>query len=77
MIHIVYLTDLQKKIETKQALDAQLSENKIVKDELDLVKGDSKVYKLIGKIFIIVCVGSASLKSTDLCVHYDNIDFWQ
>ena len=54
MIHIVYLTDLQKKIETKQALDAQLSENKIVKDELDLVKGDSKVYKLIGETLINV-----------------------
>ena len=68
MIHIVYRTDLQKKIETKQVLDAQLSENKIVKDELDLVKGDSNVYYLFGEILITVFVGPASLKSRDLCL---------
>jgi len=44
--------DLQKKIETKQTLDAQLSENKIVKEELDLVKGETKVYKLIGPTLV-------------------------
>lgn len=43
----VCTVDLSKKVEMRQTLDAQLSENKVVKDELNLVK-DSRVYKLIG-----------------------------
>ncbi|XP_067940709.1 uncharacterized protein [Watersipora subatra] len=44
--------DLQKRQETRQTLDAQLSENKLVKEELDLVKPDTKVYKLIGPTLV-------------------------
>ena len=49
--NIKYLlyADLQKKVETRQTLDAQLSENKLVKEELELVKPNTRVYKLIGK----------------------------
>lgn len=46
----VFYLDLQKKVETRQTLDAQLNENKIVKEELSLVKDDTKVYKLIGTV---------------------------
>lgn len=52
----LFLIDLQKKIETRQTLDAQLNENKIVKDELSLVKDDTKVYKLIGNDDFISCM---------------------
>ena len=51
LCNIKYLlhADLQKKVETRQTLDAQLSENKLVKEELELVKPNTRVYKLIGK----------------------------
>jgi len=39
---------LQNATESRQTLDAQLNENKLVKEELDLVKDNTKVYKLIG-----------------------------
>ena len=51
LCNIKYLlhADLQKKVETRQTLDAQLSENKLVNEELELVKPNTRVYKLIGK----------------------------
>lgn len=44
--------DYQKALSQRQQLDGQLNENVIVKQELDLMKGDSEVYKLIGPVLI-------------------------
>ena len=44
--------DLQKLVTGRQQLDVQYNENKVVKDELDLVEPDSNVYKLTGPILV-------------------------
>ncbi|XP_041370767.1 prefoldin subunit 6-like [Gigantopelta aegis] len=44
--------DLQKYVTTRQRLDAQLSENMLVKDELDSLEASANVYKLIGPILV-------------------------
>merc|ERR1711951_312433 len=44
--------DLQKCLASAQQLEAQLKENEVVKEELGLVKDDSKVYKLIGPVLV-------------------------
>lgn len=44
--------DIQKLITGRQQLDAQYNENKIVKDELDLVEDSANVYKLTGPILV-------------------------
>ncbi|KAJ8970619.1 hypothetical protein NQ314_001154 [Rhamnusium bicolor] len=43
---------LQKAIQTRQQLDGQLNENEIVKQELDLLPSDGKVYKSVGPVLI-------------------------
>ncbi|CAH2001809.1 unnamed protein product [Acanthoscelides obtectus] len=45
-------TELQKAISTRQQLDGQLNENDIVKQELDLMPEDGKVYKSVGPVLI-------------------------
>ena len=42
----------QKTLVARQTLDSQLSENKLVKDELDRLEEDAKVFKLIGPALI-------------------------
>ncbi|GLV32119.1 Prefoldin 6 [Carabus blaptoides fortunei] len=41
-----------KILSTRQQLDAQLNENEIVKKELDILKDDNLVYKLVGPVLI-------------------------
>jgi len=42
----------QKTLMARQTLDSQISENKLVKDELDGLEEDAKVFKLIGPALI-------------------------
>lgn len=49
---ILFLSDLQKLISTRQQLDAQLNENKVVQEELDIIEPDGNVYKLIGPVLV-------------------------
>ena len=44
--------DLNKCLGSAQQLEAQLKENEVVKEELGLVKEDSKVYKMIGPVLV-------------------------
>ncbi|EEZ99517.1 prefoldin subunit 6 [Tribolium castaneum] len=44
--------ELQKAISTRQQLDSQLNENMIVKDELEILPKDAKVYKSVGPVLI-------------------------
>ncbi|XP_035683280.1 prefoldin subunit 6-like [Branchiostoma floridae] len=44
--------DLQKTASTRSQLDVQLNENRIVKDELELLETDSNVYKLTGPVLV-------------------------
>lgn len=44
--------EYHKAIAQKQQLDGQLNENKVVLEELTLLKKDSEVYKLIGPVLI-------------------------
>jgi prefoldin beta subunit len=46
------LLELQKAISSRQQLDGQLNENMIVKDELDILAKDAKVYKSVGPVLI-------------------------
>ncbi|KAG5359020.1 Prefoldin subunit 6 [Yarrowia sp. C11] len=43
---------MQKHIESRQKLEAQLQENLIVEDEFKSVKDDAKVYKLTGPVLV-------------------------
>jgi prefoldin beta subunit len=42
----------QKTLSARQMLDSQLNENKLVKEEMDKVKSDTKVFKLIGPALV-------------------------
>ena len=44
--------DYQKVLADRQTLDSQLSENKQVKEELDLAGDGTKVFKLIGPALV-------------------------
>ncbi|XP_046684551.1 prefoldin subunit 6 [Homalodisca vitripennis] len=44
--------DYQKALSQRQQLDAQLNENMVVKTELDLMKGEGEVFKLIGPVLV-------------------------
>lgn len=44
--------DYHKALQQRQQLDGQLNENTAVKQELDLLKGEAEVYKLIGPVLI-------------------------
>lgn len=43
-------TDYAKAVESRQRLDSQLQENKLVQDEFKLLKDDANIYKLIGPV---------------------------
>ena len=53
--------DLQKLVTGRQQLDIQYNENKVVKDELDLVAADSNVYKLTGPVLVKQDLAEAKL----------------
>jgi len=60
-ILILLITDYNKVLSQRQQLDGQLNENIMVKKELDLLKEDNDVFKLIGPkfynlLYIIVAV---------------------
>ncbi|KAF9169757.1 hypothetical protein BGX21_010000 [Mortierella sp. AD011] len=42
--------DYTKAVESRQRLDSQLQENKLVQDEFKLLKDDANIYKLIGPV---------------------------
>merc|ERR1711860_126139 len=44
--------DLQKHISQRQRLEGQLTENTMVKDELDKLEKDGTVYKMIGPVLV-------------------------
>ncbi|XP_033830076.1 prefoldin subunit 6 [Periophthalmus magnuspinnatus] len=44
--------DLSKSISAKQKLDTQLTENNIVKEELDMLDSANTIYKLIGPVLV-------------------------
>nr|XP_033780794.1 prefoldin subunit 6 [Geotrypetes seraphini]XP_033780795.1 prefoldin subunit 6 [Geotrypetes seraphini] len=44
--------DLSKCMTARQKLEAQLTENNIVKEELDLLDASNKVFKLIGPVLV-------------------------
>ncbi|KAF9307337.1 hypothetical protein BGZ74_005777 [Mortierella antarctica] len=44
--------DYSKAVESRQRLDSQLQENKIVQEEFALLKGDANIYKLIGPVLV-------------------------
>ncbi|MBN3315953.1 PFD6 protein, partial [Atractosteus spatula] len=44
--------DLSKSMSARQKLEAQLTENNIVKEELDLLEAQNTVYKLIGPVLV-------------------------
>ncbi|XP_053159287.1 prefoldin subunit 6 [Hemicordylus capensis] len=44
--------DLSKCMNARQKLEAQLTENNIVKEELDLLDSSNSVYKLIGPVLV-------------------------
>jgi len=44
--------DIQKMVTGRQQLEAQLNENKLVKDELLILETDANVYKLIGPVLV-------------------------
>ncbi|KAK9693091.1 Prefoldin subunit [Popillia japonica] len=44
--------EYSKAVQTRQQLDGQLNENQIVKDELNILREDSAVYKSVGPILI-------------------------
>ncbi|KAM9795204.1 prefoldin subunit 6 [Neosynchiropus ocellatus] len=44
--------DVKKSMSVRQKLEAQLADNNIVKEELDLVDSSNKVFKLIGPVLV-------------------------
>lgn len=46
------LSEYHKAVIKRQQLDGQLNENTSVKNELDMLKDDNEVYKLIGPVLI-------------------------
>lgn len=44
--------DMTKLVSTRQQLEAQLNENKVVQEELDVIEPDGNVYKLMGPVLV-------------------------
>ncbi|XP_030622241.1 prefoldin subunit 6 [Chanos chanos] len=44
--------DVSKSMSARQKLEAQLTENNIVKEELDMLNSQNTVYKLIGPVLV-------------------------
>ncbi|XP_065068827.1 prefoldin subunit 6-like [Rhopilema esculentum] len=53
--------DMQKLFAQRQQLETQLTENKIVKEELDLIKQDANVFKLVGPVLVKQDLNEAKL----------------
>ncbi|XP_057313792.1 prefoldin subunit 6-like [Hydractinia symbiolongicarpus] len=53
--------DIQKMVTGRQQLDAQYNENKIVKDELDVLEAGANVYKLTGPVLVKQDLAEAKL----------------
>uniref|UniRef100_A0A8D0B7V9 Prefoldin subunit 6 n=1 Tax=Salvator merianae TaxID=96440 RepID=A0A8D0B7V9_SALMN len=51
--------DISKCMTARQKLEAQLTENNIVKEELDLLDASNTVYKLIGPVLVKQDMGEA------------------
>uniref|UniRef100_A0A8B9LIJ5 Prefoldin subunit 6 n=1 Tax=Astyanax mexicanus TaxID=7994 RepID=A0A8B9LIJ5_ASTMX len=47
-----HITDVSKSMSARQKLEAQLTENNIVKEELHLLDSQNTVYKLIGPVLV-------------------------
>lgn len=45
-------SDLTKLVSSRQQLETQFQENRIVKEEFDQLKDDAKIYKLIGPVLM-------------------------
>ncbi|XP_019941114.1 prefoldin subunit 6 [Paralichthys olivaceus] len=45
--------DVSKSVSARQKLEAQLTENNFVKEELDLLNSTNTVYKLIGPVLVV------------------------
>lgn len=52
LFHAIIIAEHHKILSTRQQLDAQLNENEIVKKELDILKEENLVYKLVGPVLI-------------------------
>lgn len=50
--HLLSTSDRQKNILSRQQLESQLTENNLVKSELDHLGDDATVYKLVGPILV-------------------------
>ncbi|CAL1278489.1 unnamed protein product [Larinioides sclopetarius] len=44
--------NMQKAMSAKQTLDGQLSENNVVKEELEFLTSENKVYKMTGPVLV-------------------------
>jgi len=44
--------EVQKCLETRQKLETQLTENTVVKEELDFLEADSLIFKLTGPVLV-------------------------
>jgi len=44
--------EIQKCLETRQKLETQLTENKVVKEELDILEPESNIFKLTGPVLV-------------------------
>lgn len=51
--------DLQKAMAAKQTLEGQLSENKIVQEELKFLTPENKVYKMTGPVLVVQTIEEA------------------
>uniref|UniRef100_A0A0R3RPM8 Probable prefoldin subunit 6 n=1 Tax=Elaeophora elaphi TaxID=1147741 RepID=A0A0R3RPM8_9BILA len=51
-LFLFFVTDREKNIHNRQQLEGQLTENNLVKTELDLLEDDATVYKLIGPVLV-------------------------
>lgn len=47
-----FIADYNKTLTQRQQLDGQLNENIMVKKELDLLKTDNQVFKLVGPVLV-------------------------
>lgn len=60
MSHVaVLVAETQKVIALRGSLEAQLTENSVVQSELDVLKEDAEVFKLIGPVLMKVELAEA------------------
>lgn len=52
IVFTLFLPEFTKAMSSRQQLDAQLNENKVVQSELALLPADRRVYKAIGPVLI-------------------------